>query len=315
MGGKFSEGLNKATAGVRKGLAQTKQALDKTATAIGGGVQKANKVRAENQAWQVAKADVKGAKTTAAITAESYQKAKNSSAKLIERSKKYKNPNSTQNQARLKKAAEQEKKAETNSITAAQKLRTKTQALSHVKEQATVDALRQVRNSGYKRLGTLGALGALGLGSYAAYNVPGQPDSKSPTQTTSQIYRFDPKNRWQKNVNGKWVPQQKEFGVDRNGNTNYYDGRNWVSDYIQGSDGTIYNRQGQVIGSIGDPTAMRASGYDNIFDYNASKVLGPNVTPEQVAVIQQHLGVDADGKWGARTQAAYDAYMRRYGQL
>lgn len=221
---------------------------------------------------------------TAKHIAETYQKVKESFTKLVEKSKKWKNPNST-----------------------------KTQALSSTKEQATADALRQVRNNGYKRLGALGALGALGLGSYAAYNAGVQPNSESPTP--SQTYRFDPKNRWQKNVNGKWVPQQKEFGVDRNGHVNYYDGSNWVSDYIQSSDGTVFNRQGQVIGQSIDPSQMRQAGYSNIFDYQAFADTGSRLTPEQVAAVQQHIGVDADGKWGARTSAAYKDWIRRNGQL
>lgn len=139
----------------------------------------------------------------------------------------------------------------------------------------------------------------------ASYGIINGLSGNSPKEEEFK-YRWTPNVGWEKNEDGKWSPQQREFGVDRYGNVNYYDGQNWVSDYLQGSDGTVYNRQGQVIGSTVDPIAMRASGYDNIFDYNAAKALGEQVTPEQIVAMQQLLGVTPDGKWGARTQAAYE---------
>lgn len=154
-----------------------------------------------------------------------------------------------------------------------------------------------------------GGIGGTGLLGGMVYNAltSGVPEQSEQSQSK---YRYTSNNGWEKNENGKWSPQQKEFGIDRNGNVNYYDGQNWVSDYIQDSNGTIYNRQGQVIGSMIDPIYMHASGYDNIFDYNAAQA---GIQPEQVAAVQQALGVIPDGKWGARTQAAYEQAMNNIG--
>lgn len=154
-----------------------------------------------------------------------------------------------------------------------------------------------------------GGIGGTGLLGGMVYNAltSGVPEQSEQSQSK---YRYTSNNGWEKNEDGKWSPQQKEFGIDRNGNVNYYDGQNWVSDYIQDSDGTIYNRQGQVIGSMIDPIYMNASGYDNIFDYNAAQA---GIQPEQVAAVQQALGVIPDGKWGARTQAAYEQAMNNIG--
>lgn len=154
-----------------------------------------------------------------------------------------------------------------------------------------------------------GGIGGTGLLGGMVYNALTSGVPKQSEQSQSK-YRYTSNNGWEKNEDGKWSPQQKEFGIDRNGNVNYYDGQNWVSDYIQDSNGTIYNRQGQVIGSMIDPISMHASGYDNIFDYNAAQA---GIQPEQVAAVQQALGVIPDGKWGARTQAAYEQAMNNIG--
>lgn len=221
--------------------------------------------------------------------------ARQSENALIGRSTKWKNPGSARNQKRLSDAA---------NITAGAR-----ENLARTKEQVTQDAFRRVRNKGIKRLSRVGTLGALGLGAYSAL-TSGVPEQSKQSEQSQSKYRYTSNNGWEKNENGKWSPQQKEFGIDRNGNVNYYDGQNWVSDYIQDSNGTIYNRQGQVIGSMADPIDMHASGYDNVFDYNAAQA---GIQPEQVAAVQQALGVVPDGKWGARTQAAYEQAMNNMG--
>ena len=224
--------------------------------------------------------------------------ARQSEKALVDRSTKWKNPGSARNQKRLSDAANLTAGAREN--------------LTRTKEQVTQDAFRRVRNKGIKRLSRVGTLGALGLGAYSALTsgVPEQSEQSKQSEQSQSKYRYTSNNGWEKNEDGKWSPQQKEFGIDRNGNVNYYDGQNWVSDYIQDSDGTIYNRQGQVIGSMIDPIGMHASGYDNIFDYNAAQA---GIQPEQVAAVQQALGVIPDGKWGARTQAAYEQAMNNIG--
>lgn len=221
--------------------------------------------------------------------------ARQSEKALVDRSTKWKNPGSARNQKRLSDAANLTAGAREN--------------FTRTKEQVTQDALRRVRNRGIKRFSTVNILGALGLGTYDTLTSEVPEQSKQSKQSQSK-YRYTSNNGWEKNEDGKWSPQQKEFGIDRNGNVNYYDGQNWVSDYIQDSDGTIYNRQGQVIGSMIDPIYMHASGYDNIFDYNAAQA---GIQPEQVAAVQQALGVIPDGKWGARTQAAYEQAMNNIG--
>lgn len=91
------------------------------------------------------------------------------------------------------------------------------------------------------------------------------------------------------------------------GNVVFRDSNNQLhDDFIQDSDGTVYNRAGQVIGNVADQDDMSSAGYNNVFDYNAAKALGTQVSPQQVAQIQQMIGTEADGKWGARTQAAYE---------
>lgn len=178
-----------------------------------------------------------------------------------------------------------------------------------------VKKLAERYNRMYPKFSPLGAayiaggIGGTGLLGGMVYNAltSGVPEQSEQSQSK---YRYTSNNGWEKNEDGKWSPQQKEFGIDRNGNVNYYDGQNWVSDYIQDSNGTIYNRQGQAIGSVVDPIAMHASGYDNIFDYNAAQA---GIQPEQVAAVQQALGVIPDGKWGARTQAGYEQAMNNIG--
>lgn len=185
---------------------------------------------------------------------------------------------------------------------AEQELRHAYQAIGEAKQQLKERALELVRKRGYKRFGRAATLAALGIGAIQAYNSP----SDEKQEELKSKYRWSPDRGWEENENGKWNPQQNEFGKDKDNNVNYYDGQNWIPDYIQGSDGTVYNSQGEIIGSAGDLDTMHNAGYNNIFDYNAAQALGRQVTPEQVAAIQQMLGVTADGKWGARTQAAFE---------
>lgn len=157
-------------------------------------------------------------------------------------------------------------------------------------------ALKLVRKRGYTRLGRIAGLGALGLGALKAYNSENK-DSNELGQDENQ----------QQNI------PNYGFDTDDNGNVVFYDNAHQLyDDYIQGSDGTVYNRNGQIIGNVADQDAMLSAGYDNIFDYNAAQALGKRITPEQVATMQQMLGVTSDGKWGARTQAAYENTVNNF---
>ena len=96
------------------------------------------------------------------------------------------------------------------------------------------------------------------------------------------------------------------FVIGEDGTPYYYNGSNYATDFIQGSDGNIYSSQGELLGNVGNDA--RLAGYDDVFDYNAAKA---GIDPSQVAAIQQLLGVNVDGKWGARTQAAYQNVLRQ----
>ena len=157
-------------------------------------------------------------------------------------------------------------------------------------------ALKLVRKKGFNRLAKLGALGALGYGGYKALTAEDNNEEENGSN-----YRWTPDNGWQhKDENGNWGAQQEEFGVDRFGNTNFYDADTgqWYSDYIQGSDGSVYDTQGNLLGNV-----MPQGG--NFFDYNAQQVaqeLGKSsLSPMEIMALQQQLGVTPDGLIGART--------------
>lgn len=96
------------------------------------------------------------------------------------------------------------------------------------------------------------------------------------------------------------------FVIGKDGTPYYYNGSDYTADFIQGSDGNIYNSQGELLGNVGNDA--RLAGYNDVFDYNAAKA---GVDPSQVAAIQQLLGVKDDGRWGAITQAAYQNAMKK----
>lgn len=128
---------------------------------------------------------------------------------------------------------------------------------------------------------------------------------------------YDPNNGWQEynQETGQYENQQQGFGVDRFGNTNYYDGTNWLTpdQYMQGSNGYIYNKQtGQIIGTADDTLEAHNSGYDSVFDYRAAKA-GYN-SPEAVKQLQEKLGINADGKWGQQTQDAFNKTVSNWAQ-
>ena len=223
--------------------------------------------------------------------------ARQSEKALVGRSTKWKNPGSARNQKRLSDAA--------NLTAGARKNFTRT------KEQVTQDALRRVRNRGIKRFSTVNILGALGLGTYNALTSGVPEQSKQPQSK----YRYTSNNGWQKlnQETGQYENQQREFGIDRYGNTNYYDGTNWLTpdQYVQGSNGYIYDNQtGQIIGMADDTMEARSNGYDSVFDYRAAKA-GYN-NPEDIKQLQKELGINADGKWGKQTQDAFDRAIKNW---
>lgn len=138
---------------------------------------------------------------------------------------------------------------------------------------------------------------AIGYGAYKGLfeNSPEEEES------SNSNYRWTPNNGWQhRDEQGNWGDQQEEFGVDRFGNTNFYDADTgqWYSDYIQGSDGSVYDRQGNLLGNV-----LPNGG--NFFDYNAQQIakqLGKSsLSPAEIMALQQQLGVTPDGLIGART--------------
>ena len=193
-------------------------------------------------------------------------------------------------------------KASEKATNATTKLAADKQTLLQAKQNLNNQALKLVRNRGLKRLGIAGVLGGAGAGLYNTLTSP------SDSQEDQSQYRWTPDHGWQyKDDQGNYVDQTKEYGLDRFHNINYYDGANWVSDYKQGSDGSIYDSSGQVIGQAIDPKDLAQSGYSNVFDYNAHQA---GIDPNQVTAVQQalqQLGYNigaVDGKFGGRTATA-----------
>ena len=161
-----------------------------------------------------------------------------------------------------------------------------------------------------------GGIGGIGLLGGTVYNAltSGVPEQSKQPQSK---YRYTSNNGWQKlnQETGQYENQQREFGIDRYGNTNYYDGTNWLTpdQYIQGSNGYIYDNQtGQIIGTADDTMEARSNGYDSVFDYRAAKA-GYN-SPEAVKQLQEKLGINADGKWGQQTQDAFNKTVSNWAQ-
>ena len=159
-----------------------------------------------------------------------------------------------------------------------------------------------------------GGIGGTGLLGGMVYNAltSGVPEQSKQPQSK---YRYTSNNGWQKlnQETGQYENQQREFGIDRYGNTNYYDGTNWLTpdQYIQGSNGYIYDNQtGQIIGMADDTMEARSNGYDSVFDYRAAKA-GYN-NPEDIKQLQKELGINADGKWGKQTQDAFDRAIKNW---
>ena len=160
----------------------------------------------------------------------------------------------------------------------------------------------------------VGGIGGTGLLGGMVYNAltSGVPEQSKQPQSK---YRYTSNNGWQKlnQETGQYENQQREFGIDRYGNTNYYDGTNWLTpdQYVQGSNGYIYDNQtGQIIGTADDTMEAYNNGYDNVFDYRAAKA-GYN-SPEAVKQLQKELGINVDGKWGKQTQDAFDRAIKNW---
>lgn len=230
----------------------------------------------------------------------SYKETQQAEKKLLRNSKNWKQPNSKRNVKRVNDAKQKTDEAK--------------EAFNNTKKQTTNDALRQVRNNGIKRtLKATGLAGGLGTGAYLV--IPRNSKQPSAVDKTPQQYMYSPNNGWQKlnQETGQYENQQREFGIDRYGNTNYYDGTNWLTpdQYIQGSNGYIYDNQtGQIIGMADDTIEARSNGYDSVFDYRAAKA-GYN-SPEDIKQLQKELGINADGKWGKQTQDAFDRAIKNW---
>lgn len=129
---------------------------------------------------------------------------------------------------------------------------------------------------------------------------------------SSSKYRWTPEG-WQQNVNGNWVDQTSGYGVDRFGNTNFYDEQTgtWLKpgQYYQSSNGLVFTSDGnrQIGYNTGADAAQAADMGTNIFDYYAqSHGFSPQDT-KRIKMLQQALGVSTDGKWGQQTENAYNA--------
>lgn len=235
--------------------------------------------------------------TTNAISGKKFkvavEKAKIDAQKAGKRLENYKNKASVNNTIDLKKQGRLEKQLN--------------------KKQTQFEDAQNALNKFKKRRNRIitGAslVGSLGAGIPAAVSLSNTSSENNVTQEEKQPaqYRFDKQRGWQEfnPETNQYEDQQIGFGVDSGNNTNFYDGNTWLKpdQYIQSSDGYIYDsRTGQPIGISKDMLDAKKAGYDNLFDYKAS-LLGLK-TPEQVAKLQEDLGITVDGKFGQQTQNA-----------
>lgn len=275
---------------------------------IGGGERAVVRARQASPELIASRNSQRGAEMSHNLAAQRYKEAQQAESKLLDSTKNWKQPNSKRNIKRVNDAAQKTDEAERNAIAASQRNREAKEAFNNTKKQVTNDALKQVRNKGIKRtLKTTGLVGGLGTGAYLV--IPRNSESPSAAGKAPQQYMYDPTNGWQEwnQATGQYENQQQGFGIDRYGNTNYYDGTNWLTpdQYLQGSNGYIYDKQtGQIIGTDDDTMEAHNNGYDNVFDYRAAKA-GYN-SPEAVKQLQEELGINADGKWGQQTQDAFN---------
>ena len=283
---------------------------------IGGGERAVVRARQASPELIASRNSQRGAEMSHNLAAQRYKEAQQAESKLLNSIKNWEQLNSKRNVKRLNDAARKTDEAERNAITASQKSREAKEAFNNTKRQVTNDALRQVRNKGIKRtLKTAGLVGGLGTGAYLV--IPRNSKQPSAVEETSQQYRYNPNNGWQEwnQETGQYENQQQGFGIDRYGNTNYYDGTNWLTpdQYLQGSNGYIYDKQtGQIIGIADDTMEAHNSGYDSVFDYRAAKA--GYTSPEAVKQLQEKLGINADGKWGQQTQDAFNRTISNWAQ-
>lgn len=283
---------------------------------IGGGERAIVRTRQASPELIQAKDVQKRAEVGYNLGTQRYKEAQQAEEKLLNNSKNWKQPNSKRNVKRVNDAAQKTDEAERNAINASQRSREAKEVFNNTKRQVTEDARRQIRNKGIKRtLKTTGLVGGLGTGTYLV--IPRDSSKQSVKQQKPSQYKYDQNNGWQEynEQTGQYEDQKPGFGVDRFGNTNYYNGSDWLSpdQYIQGSNGYVYDRAtGQIIGTVDDTMEARNSGYDNVFDYRAAQA--GFSSPEQVKALQQQLGVTADGKWGQQTQNAYERAAQVWAQ-
>lgn len=282
---------------------------------IGGGERAVVRARQASPELIASRNSYRKAEMIHNLAVQRYKEAQLAESKLLSRSKNWKQPNSKRNVKRVNDATRKTDEAKKNAIAALQKRTKAKDAFNNTNRQVTNDALRQVRNKGIKRtLKTTGLVGGLGTGAYLV--IPRNSKQPSAIEETPQQYRYNPNNGWQEwnQETGQYENQQHGFGIDRYGNTNYYDGTNWLTpdQYLQGSNGYIYNKQtGQYIGTAKDTIDAHINGYDSVFDYRAAKA-GYN-SPEAIKQLQERLGVNVDGKWGQQTQDAFDKNVSNWG--
>ena len=210
---------------------------------IGGGERAVVRARQASPELIASRNSQREAEMSHNLAAQRYKEAQQAESKLLDSTKNWKQPNSKRNVKRVNDAARKTDEAERSAITASQKSMEAKEAFNNTKRQVTNDALRQVRNKGIKRtLKTTGLVGGLGTGAYLV--IPRNSKQPSAVEETPQQYMYSPNNGWQEwnQETGQYENQQQGFGIDRYGNTNYYDGTNWLTpdQYLQGSNGYIY---------------------------------------------------------------------------
>lgn len=308
--------MGKGTEGARRATGLVRNRVNQMLRRVGGGNRKVIEIRSTSPELLQARNGQKGAEAVHELSIQRLRELEAREQALLNKSRGWKNPNSSGNQKKLQDASNATRDAANRAITASQKSRRAREAFLNTKKQVTNDALRQVRNKGIKRLSGVGLAGALGVGTYSTFSGNSSPEAQD-VQETPQQYIYDPNNGWQEynDETKQYENQQPGFGVDQYGNTNYYDGQNWLTpeQYLQGSNGYIYNKQtGQIIGIADDTMEAYNSGYNNVFDYRASKA--GYTSPAEVKELQTRLGIKADGKWGKQTQDAFNRAAQNWAQ-
>lgn len=152
-------------------------------------------------------------------------------------------------------------------------------------------------------------LPAVGLAGALMPSMDGNPEQQQ-QQEEMDPYRVGDDGQIDYYDGSQYQNLPNGFMTDRDGSTLLHvNGQFYRPDqFIQHADGTVTDKQGNILFKQDIDT-----GDASIFDYYGQQALGANYSPEQVAAIQQQLGVTVDGLWGQETARAYNLYKQFQG--